>query len=511
MALTPRLELKHSQTLVMTPQLQQAIKLLQYTNLELTDYISQEIEKNPLLEIGDSGGNSDAGPGQERDGGLVDMAAPDIAPPSDGTHAASDVKIREGGTDGDSIDTDFDNVYNNDSPADLASGLSGLSLSGGSIRGSGGGDGDLDFEQNLTQAESLRDHLESQLAHLHLTPAAEMISRFLVDMVDESGYLREDIGGVAERLDCSLADVEAVLVQLQGFEPSGVFARSLQECLAIQLRDLDRFDPAMEMLVQNLELLARRDLVALRRICGVDQEDLTDMVTELQALNPKPGLAYSSEMTMPVVPDVFVRRGPKGSWIIDLNGDTLPRVLVNTSYHTEIFSRTSNKEEKAFISDCYNSANWLVKALDQRAKTILKVATEIVRQQEGFFLQGVRHLRPMNLRMIADAISMHESTVSRVTANKYLATDRGIFEMKYFFTSAIQSSGEGEAHASESVKQRIKELIDAESPASILSDDRIVEILIKERIDIARRTVAKYRDALKIPSSVQRRRQKAAV
>lgn len=505
MALTPRLELKHSQTLVMTPQLQQAIKLLQYTNLELSDFISQEVEKNPLLEFGEGSEGADG----SAESGLIDLAAPEIAPKTDDSQATADVLLQEGGTNNEALDTDFDNVYTNDSPADFDTGLSGLSMTGGAGGGGRLDGSDYDFEQNMALDESLRDHLEAQLVHLTFTPSEMMIARFLIDMVDEAGYIRDEIADISEKLECPIEDVEAVLEQLQALDPSGVCARNLQECLAIQLRDLDRYDPAMQILLKHLDLLARRDLVALRRLCRVDQEDLSDMIGELQALNPKPGLAYSSETAATVVPDVFVRRGPKGTWLIELNHETLPRVLVNSNYHNWISTQTGSKEDKAFISECFNNANWLVKALDQRARTILKVATEIVRQQEGFFLYGVRHLRPMNLRMIADAISMHESTVSRVTSNKFVATERGVFELKYFFTSAIQSSDSGESHASESVKQRIKELIDAEAANAILSDDKIVELLNGQGVDIARRTVAKYREAMKIPSSVQRRRQKA--
>jgi len=304
------------------------------------------------------------------------------------------------------------------------------------------------------------------------------------------------------------SEVEAVLRILQTFDPPGVCARNLTECLTIQLKELDRFDPLMQALVANLDLLAKRDLPALRRICGVDDEDLTEMIAEIRALNPKPGFKFGSALVQPVVPDVFVRQGPDGGYIVELNSETLPRVLVNQLYYAEVSKTAKNEGEKSYLADCMQTATWLMRALDQRAKTILKVSTEIVRQQDGFFARGVQHLKPLNLKTVADAISMHESTVSRVTANKYMATSRGIFELKYFFTSAIAAADGGEAHSAEAVRHRIKQLIDAETAEGVLSDDTIVEKLREAGIDIARRTVAKYREALRIPSSVQRRREK---
>lgn len=509
MALTPRLELKHSQTLVMTPQLQQAIRLLQLTNLELTDFLTEEVEKNPLLEFEDAGLDIPV-EGQA----ATEEAAPEFNRDKS-SEIGTDIQLQDpashDGQGNEPLDTDYDNVYNNDSPGEGLSGGEGLSLNGqGSISGGSGSfnSDDFDFQENMTANVTLRDHLDAQLSTSRLSPAETLIARYLIDMVNEAGYLVDDIGVIAERLECPLEDVERVLAQLQTFDPVGVLARNLSECLALQLADKDRLDPAMQAMLDHLDLLAKRDLGALKRICGVDAEDLAEMISEIQQLNPKPGLAYGGESAQEVVPDVFLKRNPKGGWLIELNSDTLPKVLVNTRYYSEITNRAQGKEEKAFLADCYQSANWLVKALDQRARTILRVATELVKQQEAFFLHGIKHLKPLNLRAIAEVIEMHESTVSRVTANKYLATSRGVFEMKYFFTSSIAASGEGDAHSGEAVKQRIKEMIDAEKPDDVLSDDKIVDILRGDNIDIARRTVAKYREALKISSSVQRRRMK---
>jgi RNA polymerase sigma-54 factor len=326
--------------------------------------------------------------------------------------------------------------------------------------------------------------------------------------VDEAGYLRADLAEVADRLGIDQQRIDAVLAVLQTFEPAGVFARDIRECLALQLRDQRRLDPLMERLLDNLPLLAARNLPALRKAVGAEADDLADMIAEVRRLNPKPGLGFGNVEIEPVVPDVLVRMASDGSWIVELDSETLPRVLVNRVYYTRVNRLARTSEDKTFLLECLQNANWLVKSLDQRARTILRVAEEIVRQQDRFLVYGVQHLRPLNLKTVADAIKMHESTVSRVTSNKYIATPRGIFELKYFFSSAISSAGDGEAHSSESVRHRIKTLIDAESPVDVLSDDKLVEVLGREGIEIARRTVAKYREAMRIPSSVQRRREK---
>ncbi|MBL6958465.1 MAG: RNA polymerase factor sigma-54, partial [Rhodospirillales bacterium] len=351
-------------------------------------------------------------------------------------------------------------------------------------------------------------HLNGQLSIEIADPAERIIGMHLIDMLDESGYIAGDLEQLADILGCGLAEIEAVLEILQQFDPPGIFARDLAECLGLQLREMNRLDPAMQALLENLDLLAKRDLKALIRICGVDEEDVTDMVAEIRALDPKPALAFDYAPAQPVTPDILMRPKPGGGWVIELNSDTLPRVLVNNQYYAEINQNSRNKEDKQYINNCLQTANWLVKSLHQRATTILKVAGEIVRQQELFFTKGVQYLRPLVLRDIAEVIDMHESTVSRVTSNKYVATPRGIFELKYFFTTAINSSSGGASHSAESVRHRIRELIDGEPVSKILSDDRIVEILKGDSIDIARRTVAKYREAMGIPSSVQRRREK---
>jgi len=513
MALTQRLQMRQSQALVMTPQLMQAIKLLQLSNLDLAAYVEGELERNPLLERaseGDTGaaeGGAEAADAvQDRDAGTAssDQAGEDRIDESLET-SRSAIEERLG--------TELENEFPDDAGdrgprADAQAPAQPSEWAG--IGPGGREDGDYNLESFVSAERTLADHLAEQLVLTITDPARRMIGQYLIDMVDDAGYLTGDLQSVAEKLGAPLGEVEAVLGIVQTFDPPGVCARNLTECLAIQLRERDRFDPAMQALVGRLDLLAKRDLAALRRICGVGDDDLTEMIAEIRALNPKPGLAFGSTAVQPMVPDVYVRPGPDGGFIVELNSDTLPKILVNQRYHAEL-AKHATDTAKTYLAENLQSATWLMRALDQRAKTILKVAMEIVKQQDAFFAHGVQHLRPLNLKAIADAISMHESTVSRVTANKYVATNRGIFELKYFFTSAIAASNGGEAHSAEAVRHRIKQLIDAESVDEVLSDDTIVERLREAGIDIARRTVAKYREAMRIPSSVQRRRDKLAV
>jgi RNA polymerase sigma-54 factor len=490
LALSARLEIRQGQGLVITPQLQQAIKLLQLSNLELEAYVDTELERNPLLQR------------EERE------AEPEPAAESSAASETSTDQVSDS-TAAAEMDARAEEV----SPGEQATGDGEAADVGGGVdwsrAGRGGGfDGELDgLEGALTRAKTLSEHLCDQVAVAGLAGPEGAAALVLIDAVDEGGYLRADLAETAERLGCDQAMLEGVLRVLQGFEPTGVFARDVRECLTLQLKDKNRFDPAMAALLDNLDVLARRDLPALRRLCGVDDEDLKEMIAELRALTPRPGASFGGEPTPPVVPDVFIREGQGGLWIVELNSDTLPRLLVDQRYHARVSAGARTDQEKTFVSDCLASANWLMKSLDQRAKTILKVASEIVRQQDGFLAYGVEHLRPLNLKTVADAIGMHESTVSRVTSSKYVATPRGVFEMKFFFTSAIASSAGGEAHSAESVRHKIRQLIEAERrEEDVHSDDRIVEILKEAGVDIARRTVAKYREALRIPSSVERRR-----
>ena len=498
MALNQRLELRQGQSLVMTPQLQQAIKLLQMSNMELQAFVDQELERNPLLE-------------RDERSEVLKEPAPQAEPQPDMVSAllantAAEERLR-------TLDTDLDNVYTHEARADAANRTAqGTQDSGwSSLRPQGAlslNAEENDFAATLSREPTLAEHLTEQMNLLLTSPADRLIGQHLIGMLNEDGYLSADVEAVAEALGAPLAEVEAVLARLRSCDPAGVFARDLKECLSLQLKERNRYDPAMAALIANLELLAKRDYAALKTICGVDLDDLKDMIAELRALNPKPGNAFGGEPVQPVIPDVIVRASPEGAWIVELNTETLPRVLINNQYLAHVSAVAARSEDRLYLSECQANATWLVKSLDQRAKTILKVAREIVRQQDAFLVLGVQHLRPLNLRTVAEAIEMHESTVSRVTSNKYMATPRGIFELKYFFTTAIASaSSEGDAHSAEAVRHRIKELIGQEGE-DVLSDDTLVQKLRELQIDIARRTVAKYREELGIPSSVQRRRER---
>ncbi|WP_294357665.1 RNA polymerase factor sigma-54 [uncultured Sphingomonas sp.] len=487
MSLAPRLDLRQSQSLVMTPQLQQAIKLLALSNLEIEGVIAEEVEKNPLLDTAPA---ADDAP----------VIAPDAPEPARDEPAGADELVMTGEAAGESLDVDIAAERFDDAPSD---GGASLGPAGGSV--SGGEMPDLDAFAD-TRAESLADHLLAQ-AGTAFAAGDLFVAQHLIDHIDEAGYLQVRLLEVAQRLGVPLAQVEAVLGVIQTFDPTGVGARDLAECLAIQAREVDRYDPCMARLLDNLDLLARGDLSRLKRLCHVDDEDMADMIRELRGYDPKPGCRFGGEVAPAVVPDVYVTRGTKG-WNVEINGATLPRVLVNRRYHAELASGAQDKASKAWLGDQLASANWLVKALDQRQRTIIRVATEIVRQQEAFFVHGVSQLRPLTLARIAEAIDMHESTVSRVTSNKYLSCARGLFELKYFFTSAIQSADGGDAVSAEAVKSAIRALIAGEG-AKILSDDTLVELLNAKGFDIARRTVAKYREAMGIGSSVQRRRARA--
>ena len=474
MSLAPRLDLRQSQSLVMTPQLQQAIKLLTLSNLEIEAFIAEEVERNPLLQADQT--NDVATPERAE-------AAPAEADSASG-EAALDIDTTERFDDG-------------PSEAALSTGPSGSGPAGEELP---------DLDTLGSPPESLHDHLLAQ-AGTAVARADQFIAAHLIDQIDDAGYLRVRLLDVAMRLGVPLARVEAVLAIVQTFDPTGVGARDLAECLALQAKEADRYDPCMARLIDNLDLLGRGEVKRLQRMCGVDDEDMADMIRELRGYDPKPGCRHGGEPVQAVVPDLFVTR-TKGGWAIELNAATLPRVLVNRRYHAELAAGAQDRASKAWLGDMLAGANWLVKALDQRQRTIVRVATEIVRQQEAFFLHGVQHLKPMTLARVAEAIEMHESTVSRVTSNKYLHCARGLFELKYFFTSAIAAADGGEAVSAEAVRSALRALIAAEGD-QVLSDDTLVELLQAKGFDIARRTVAKYREGMGIGSSVQRRRAKA--
>jgi RNA polymerase sigma-54 factor len=485
MALGPRLDLRQSQSLVMTPQLQQAIKLLALSNLEIEAFIGEALETNPLLEAGEMRVERSATPDEVREDAPEDPTA--------------DQLIERGRGEADApLDIDPEALDRDRDTGDWSAQPSG-----------GGFDDELpDVAERADDAPTLAEHLEAQVGAAARDVATEFIARHLIGQLDEAGYLTVPLREVAGDLGISLAEAERGLAVVQSLDPTGVGARTLSECLALQAKEADRYDPCMERLIANLDLVARGEFARLKRMCDVDDEDFADMLAELRGYDPKPGLRIGGGEREPVVPDILVTAGPKGSWTIAVNEATLPRLVVNRRYYVELKNGCHDKAAKSWLGEKLADANWLIKALDQRQKTILKVAAEIVKQQDGFFRQGVSQLRPLTLRAVAEAIEMHESTVSRVTSNKYLHCERGTFELKYFFTSGVASAdGEG-AVSAEAVKAQIRALCDAEDPNDILSDDALVDLLKEKGFDLARRTVAKYREAIGIGSSVQRRRQK---
>jgi len=517
MAIGPRLDLRVGQSLVMTPQLRQAIKLLQFSNAEVAEFVEGELEKNPMLERDESGvfdpmpePPAVAEAPRLRDCADAIRSELPCTPLDQPLDIDRSVYAAEHGA-GDGP------LYGAAGGSDYGSGGSGESWGEAAFSATGrGGRSDFDEDDRGIDAiaerpPNLREHLEEQIRLTFDGSRERFVAVQFLAALDGAGRVSIDFALLAERLGMRLGDIEAIHARLLRLDPAGLFARDLRECLAAQLAERNRLDPAMAALLDNLPLLARRDLAGLMRICEVDAEDLHDMIAEIRRLDPKPGAAWDLAPAPAVVPDVMLRRGPDGAWLVELNEASLPRLLVNRSFQARLVTRSMDREAKTYLQEQVASANWLVKSLQQRATTILKVAAAIVHQQEGFFLHGVAHLRPLILRDIATAVEMHESTVSRVTANKYIATPRGTFELKYFFTTAIAGTNGGESHSAEAVRHRIKLLIDAESPANVLSDDAIVAVLKGEGVEIARRTVAKYRESLRIPSSVQRRRDKLAV
>ncbi|NPD66435.1 RNA polymerase factor sigma-54 [Lichenicola cladoniae] len=508
MAIGPRLELRQTQNLVMTPQLRQAIKLLQFSNFEVAAFIEEELERNPLLERDE---RIDIPPERPAlDQRVDDRTAASAEPvPTDllvsGDTLPSDQQAPLDNDHAEQFDDGpYDGGYQDDGGGTDRSdwGMGRGASSAGNPEGLDG------VAQLVAHARTLREHLSEQLRLAFDDPAERLIGAHLIALLDGAGRVLVGDAALAQALGTSEELVTSVRARMMRFDPAGIFAFDLKGCLAAQLADRNRLDPAMVALLDNLELLGRRELRRLQAVCEVDAEDLAEMIAEIKALDPKPGASFDVTPALPIVPDVLMRAAPGGDWLLELNPDTMPRLLVSEAFHAKVLLR-SPKEDRAFLSEKLASANWLVKSLHQRAQTILKVSSEVMRQQEAFLRRGVGHLRPLILRDIAEAVEMHESTVSRVTANKYISTPRGLFELKYFFTAAISGTAGGESHSAEAVRYRIRGMVAAETLQTILSDDAIVAALRREGVDIARRTVAKYRDALRIPSSVQRKRDKS--
>ncbi|WP_296679128.1 RNA polymerase factor sigma-54 [Novosphingobium sp.] len=490
MALGPRLDIRQSQSLVMTPQLQQAIKLLALSNLEIETFIGDALDANPLLEVGDGAPGDGDIPGDEIETRRTTLESSPV-----------DRLIGEGQGEADRpLDIDSAAIDRDRDPGDADWGRD-LRL--------GGGEDGPGIDERGAGPLSLADHLGAQIGPAAPDPAAAFVARHIAGLLDEAGYLTVSLRELAADLGVDDHLAQRGLDVVQSLDPTGVGARTLSECLALQAREADRYDPCMARLLDNLDLLARGELARLKRMCGVDDEDFAEMMGELRSYDPKPGLRFDSGGGDPVTPDILVVPGADGGWTVQLNQATLPRLIVNRSYYLEMRGACDDKAARGWLSDKLADANWLVKALDQRAKTILKVASELIKQQDAFFREGVSQLKPLTLRAVAEAIEMHESTVSRVTSNKYLHCPRGTFELKYFFTSGVGSTGSESGASAEAVKAAIKQLIDAEDPKQILSDDTLVDLLKDKGFELARRTVAKYREAIGLGSSVQRRRQKA--
>jgi RNA polymerase sigma-54 factor len=494
MSIGPRLDLRQTQSLVMTPQLRQAIQLLQYSNVEASQFIEDELLKNPLLAHEPAA----AEPAAQLETSEIFVPVPEST--DSASFAASGVLP---GASEAPLDIDTTNSYDAGTVSD-----------GGGYGPNGDDDEGFNFIDSLSDRRPcLREHLEQQ-ARLAFSSGAELaIAGAMIAALDAAGRLADPPEAIAAALGAGLDEVEAVRARMMRFDPTGVFARDLRECLAAQLAEQNRLDPAMAALLDHLDLLARRDLRALMEICGVDGQDLTDMIAEIKRLNPKPGAQYEIEPMQPLIPDVLMRAMPitaagESDWMLEINPETMPRLLIRRGFHARM-AASASRETKSFLSEHLQGATWLVKALESRAQTILRVSAEIVRRQDGFFRHGISHLRPLTLRDIAAEVELHESTVSRVTSNKSIATPRGIFELKFFFTTALAGHN-GETHSAEAVRHRVQALIAAEESRYILSDDAVAQILQKEGIDIARRTVAKYREALRIPGSAQRKREKVS-
>ena len=453
------LEIRQHQALVLTPQLRQAIRLLQLPAHELQAAVQKEIAENPFLRLAE----------EERGGDT----------------ATSPARVRTGPV----------------TPADSRLRLCSLA----------GGDGDdlPRLDQRLAQPVGLRDSLRLQIGANERDVEVRELARSLVDLLDADGYLREDDRELARRFGVSEDLVRRARAALQRCEPAGIGARDLAGCLALQLAERDRLDPAMERLLEHLDLVARGELAALERICGLEREDIEEMIRELRSLDPRPGAAVVAEEPVTLVPDLLICRYGRSNWRIEINSALLPKVLVDREWYAELAGAKLAREAREYLSERIQAANWLVRALEQRTRTLLRVARATFLRQRAFLEHGPRALRPLTLREIAETVELHESTVSRAVAGKYAATPHGTFPLKYFFSAQLAATDGGDGHSAEAVRLRIRELVAREDPASPLSDDQIVRQLAREGVSIARRTVAKYREALGIPSSVQRRRLRA--
>jgi RNA polymerase sigma-54 factor len=454
MGLQQKIEHRQIQKLAMTQDLRQAIELLQFSNLEVTAFVENELQNNPFLELEEK---TTEPPNEEAE------------PP---------------------LDTDFDNLWTGESY--LPQKRSSLD--------------DSYFEQNIEEKHNLKEHLEEQ-ANLDIElPKQKFIANVLIDLVDDSGYFTSDINELAEQLSCSVDLIEEVLFKLQRLDPPGIFARNLQECLYLQLEDRNQLTPAIKVILNHLDLISGNDFTKLKEATALAADEIQHGLSIIRGLNPKPGDSFNILEPETMIPDLFMTPLAEGGWRVELNNTTLPKLLVNNHYYAEIKSKASDKEDINYIKNCYFSASMLVKALDQRATTLLKVASETINIQESFFIKGIEYFKPLVRRTIAEQLDLHESTVSRVTTNKYIATPRGIFELRYFFSKALKNTKhDGEDHAAEAIRHKIKAFIDQEPTHSPYSDETIEYLMKQDGVQIARRTIAKYRKQLGILNSSKRK------
>lgn len=501
MTIGPKLELKVAQSLVLTPQLQQAIKLLQMNANDIETWIEEQIEENPFLEKDENGEQFLT----DRDGRHIntEIQENEDNQGKEGEEKDSLDMLREEHADQESLDISYENVFDQSTQP-----LWNKSHQSGTLTN--------DIEDEAER--SLSKHLQIQLGLEVQDEIERAIGAFLIDSLDENGFLPLSIAEVAKQLGSSRKKVNAVLLKLKQFDPPGLFANCLSECLRLQLLDRQLLTPELDILLSDINLLAGGESETLRKRCQLNEKNFEEAIKIIRTLNPRPTSSFDHRPIQTIVPDLLMRENRDeveencDIWRVELNNDTLPHVLVNRDYHAEIATNVSlrgDSQAQEFLKERWQTANWLTKALDQRAQTILKVAAEIVKRQRGFFRYGIAKLTPLVLRDIAGTIGMHESTVSRVVNGKYIQTPRGMFELRYFFTKAIPNSIMRTSLSAKAVRHRIRQIIKEETPDATLSDDKIVEKLMEEGIEIARRTVTKYREAMRIGSSVDRRRQQA--
>ncbi len=493
----PTIQLRLGQHLTMTPQLQQAIKLLQLSTLDLKQEIQEALDSNLMLETEEEGSRrDDAETDRIKADGDINGSQPAAESSSNDPNNETEIKIEsEAMPDELPVDTVWDDIYDSVTP-----------ISSGSV----GGDDGQDFLNQQTSGETLQDHLIWQMQLTPFSPSDITIAESIIDGINEDGYLTtplEDIIGSMNDPEVEIEEVEAVLHRIQAFDPTGVAARDLRECLLLQLHqlpaDLKWRAEAIQLVEQHFELLAQQDETQMRRKLKLDAESLMSVVHLIRSLNPRPGTSVASQAPSYIEPDVFVYKH-NNQWRVELNRDAAPKLRVNAEY-AGMIRRADNSTDNVTMKNHLQEARWFIKSLQSRNDTLLRVASRIVDFQRNFFEYGEEAMKPLVLRDIAEALEMHESTISRVTTQKYMHTPRGTIEFKYFFSSHVSTASGGEASAT-AIRALIRKLIGAEKPNKPLSDNKIAAILADQGINVARRTVAKYRESMAIPPSNERKR-----